>query len=88
MDAYVFHKKMENPQGRFSRAWARTGRKKTFWQFYQKAEQIILIDKPLIFSENAIGGSRIAPCPNFGEAWATEYSAFFRVCKICIFFTL
>ena len=30
--------------------------------------------KLLIFSENAIGGSRIAPCPNFGEAWAKDCS--------------
>ena len=30
--------------------------------------------KLLIFSENAIGGSRITPYPNFGEAWAKDYS--------------
>lgn len=36
MDAYVFHKKMEKPQGRFSRAWARTGRKNEFCQSIKK----------------------------------------------------
>ena len=63
MDAYVFHKKMENPKDASHARGRVLVAKSSFW-----------LNKLLIFSENAIGGSRITPYPNFGEAWAKDYS--------------